>query len=106
MEELKIFPGSVHKGTRVLFFNLGEKEATQSFQLLQELRLKGIAGEMYHEATKFDKQFKYAEKKQIPYIVIIGEKELEAGTCNVKNLITGQQTTMTTATLLNHTFDL
>jgi histidyl-tRNA synthetase len=49
--------------------------------------------------AKFDKQFKYAEKKQIPYVVIIGAKELETGSCNVKNLQTGVQETVLFADL-------
>src|SRR5207249_5423298 len=49
MEELKLFPEAVHTGTRVLFFNLGEKECATAFNLLQALRQKGIAAEIYHE---------------------------------------------------------
>jgi histidyl-tRNA synthetase len=52
-----------------------------------------VAAELYHENSKFDKQFKYAEKKQIPFIVIIGTKELESSTCNIKELATGVQET-------------
>jgi histidyl-tRNA synthetase len=54
--------------------------------------------------VKFDKQFKYAEKKNIPYVIIIGEKELKENTCNVKNLSTGEQTTVTTPELLSYKF--
>jgi histidyl-tRNA synthetase len=46
---------------------------------------------LFHEQSKFDKQFKYAEKKNIPYAVIIGSKELEQGTCIVKDLAKGTQ---------------
>ena len=58
---------------------------------MQQLRSKGIACELYHEHAKFDKQFKYAEKKNIRYAVIIGSKELADGTCTLKNLQTGKQ---------------
>lgn len=91
MEELKLFPASVHTGTKVLFFNLGDAESKKAFELMQQLRNKGVASELFHENSKFDKQFKYAEKKQIPFIVILGSKELETGTCNVKELATGVQ---------------
>ncbi|RXK59175.1 histidine--tRNA ligase [Lacibacter luteus] len=94
MEELKLFPAGVHTGTKVLFFNLGDAESKKAFALMQELRSKGIAAELYHENSKFDKQFKYAEKKQIPFIVIIGTKELETNTCNIKELATGLQETV------------
>ena len=69
MEELGLFPQEVEQGTRVLFFNLGEAESRAAFGLLQGLREKNIAAELYHEAAKFDKQFKYAERKNIPFIV-------------------------------------
>ncbi len=104
LEELQLFPADVHVGTQVLFFNLGEQESKKSFELLQQLRQKGIRGELFHEQTKFDKQFKYAEKKSIPFIVILGEKELAAGTCNIKELSTGQQQTITFTDLLTYKF--
>lgn len=91
MEELNLFPTTVHSGTQVLFFNLGEKESSCAFQLMQELRHKNISCELFHESVKFDKQFKYAEKKNIPYVVIIGSKELEDKTCTIKNLQKGSQ---------------
>jgi histidyl-tRNA synthetase len=99
MEELQLFPADVHTGTKVLFFNLGDAESKQAFELVQQLRSKGVSCELYHENAKFDKQFKYAEKKQIPYVVIIGAKELETGSCNVKNLQTGVQETVLFADL-------
>jgi histidyl-tRNA synthetase len=100
MEELKLFPASVHTGTKVLFFNLGDAESKKAFELVQQLRNNGIASELFHENSKFDKQFKYAEKKQIPFIVILGSKELENGSCNVKELATGIQESLSFDALL------
>ncbi|HTH30667.1 MAG TPA: histidine--tRNA ligase [Lacibacter sp.] len=100
MEELKLFPASVHTGTKVLFFNLGDAESKKAFELMQQLRNNGIASELFHENSKFDKQFKYAEKKQIPFIVILGSKELENGSCNVKELATGIQESLSFDALL------
>lgn len=94
LEELQLFPEEVQRGTKVLFFNLGEDEAAKSFELMNQLRENGIAAELYHENSKFDKQFKYAEKKNIPNIVILGTKELAEGTCTVKNLLSGEQQTI------------
>ncbi|NTS42707.1 histidine--tRNA ligase [Flavisolibacter sp. BT320] len=91
MEELALFPEAVAEGTKVLFFNLGEEESKKAYGLLQQVRKVGIAGEIFHEAQKFDKQFKYAEKKGIPFIVIIGSSELAEGAAMVKDLRTGQQ---------------
>jgi len=94
MEELNLFPADIHISTQVLFFNLGIEESKKAFELMQQLRKKGISSELYHENIKFDKQFKYAEKKNIPYVVIIGEKELKEGICSVKTLSTGKQETI------------
>ena len=91
MEELKLFPQTVEQGTKVLFFNMGEAESRVAYRLLQQLRQKGIASEIYHEPAKFDKQFKYAEKRKIPFILILGTKELEAKSCTIKDLRNGEQ---------------
>ncbi len=99
MEELHLFPAEVHVGTEVLFFNMGEKESLFVLPVLQQLRAKGIRGEIYHESAKFDKQFKYAEKKNIPFVVIIGEEEMNSGTCKVKDIRNGEQKTVTISEL-------
>ena len=104
MEEKNLFPASVEQATQVLFFNLGENEAMQSYQLMMALRNKKIACEIYPEKSKFDKQFKYAEKKNIPTIVIIGSDELAAKKCTVKNLNSGQQDTITFEALMDYQF--
>ena len=104
MEELKLFPEEVQTGTKLLFFNLGNEESKKAFSLMQELRKRGISCEMFHEQTKMDKQFKYAEKKQIPYAVIIGTKEMEAGTCNLKDLRNGEQQSIQQDELLSYIF--
>ena len=104
MEEKNLFPASVEQATQVLFFNLGENEALQSYQLMLALRNKKIACEIYPEKSKFDKQFKYAEKKNIPTIVIIGSDELAAKKCTVKNLNSGQQDTITFEALMDYQF--
>ncbi len=104
MEELKLFPETVQTGTKVLFFNLGEAESKTAFELMQQLRDKGIACEIYHENAKFDKQFKYADKKGIAYAVIIGSKELQDGTCVIKDLKKGEQKTVEQGELMNERF--
>jgi len=104
LEELQLFPKDLQISTRVLFFNLGEAESKKAFELAQMLRARGISAELYHEATKFDKQFKYAEKKNIPYVIIIGEKELQEQTFNLKNLQTGVQSTLPFAELHSISF--
>jgi len=105
MEELKLFPEDIYIGTKVLFFNLGEEESKAAFNLMQQLRNNNIACEIYHETAKFDKQFKYADKKNIPYAVIIGAKELVEKTCNIKNLKTGKQETIQQSALSQFIFN-
>lgn len=104
LEELKLFPEDVHTGTQVLFFNLGESESKTAFSYMQQLRNKNIRCEIYHEQSKMDKQFKYAEKKNIPYAIIIGNRELENKTCAVKNLKSGEQQVITLNELVNFSF--
>ncbi|MFZ1529770.1 MAG: His/Gly/Thr/Pro-type tRNA ligase C-terminal domain-containing protein [Ferruginibacter sp.] len=88
---MNLFPQNVYQPVKALFFNLGEKEATAAFDQAGQLRANGIACELYHETAKMDKQFKYAEKKKIPFIIIIGSRELEAGEAVIKNLQKGEQ---------------
>lgn len=102
MEELQLFPDTVQVSTRVLFFNLGDAESKMAFGLLQALRKNNIAAELFHEQSKFDKQFKYAEKKNIPYAVIIGSKEMEQATCIVKDLTKGTQVEMAQSLLVEY----
>jgi histidyl-tRNA synthetase len=89
MEELKLMPEHLAKGTRALFFNMGESESAAAFRIMQDLREKNISAELYHEKAKFDKQFKYAEKKNIAFAVFIGANEIEQQVAEVKNLTTG-----------------
>lgn len=91
LEELNLFPQDVQVSTKALFFNMGEAESSFTFGIMQQLRSSGIACELYHEAAKINKQFTYAEKKNIPFVIIIGSKEMEEKNCGVKNLATGQQ---------------
>ena len=104
MEELALFPEEVQTGTQVLFFNLGIAESRKAFELMQQLREAGIRCEMFHEQAKFDKQFKYAEKKNIRYAVILGSKELEENGCVLRDLQSGEQKSLSQPALLEQLF--
>lgn len=104
LEELKLFPDDVFTGTQVLFFNMGTAESSTAFSAMQSLRRKGVRCELYHEQAKMDKQFKYAEKKNIGFIVIIGSQEIQNNTGVIKNLKTGAQETVALADLTNKLF--
>ncbi len=102
MEELKLFPEDVHAGTRALFFNMGETESKFAFEQMQQLRSNGISCELFHEQAKMDKQFKYADKKNIPFAIIIGSKEMELKNCVIKDLAKGEQNTIALQDLENY----
>lgn len=94
MEEMRLFPENLLTGTKVLFFNLGDEESLYAMNCMKILRENGISCELFHESVKMDKQFRYAEKKHIPYAVIIGSKELQSGEAVVKTLQNGTQETI------------
>jgi len=103
MEEMQLFPESVNTGSQALFFNLGE-DMLFVLKTMQQLRTAGIRCELYHEAAKFDKQFKYAERKKIPFAIIMGAKEVSTHTALVKDLRTGKQESVSLNNLGNCLF--
>jgi len=104
MEDLQLFPSEVQAGSQALFFNLGDAESRKAFELLGQLRNAGVRAELFHENSKFDKQFKYAERKNIPFIIIIGSKELAENNCMIKDLRNGKQISLPLEELVNFSF--
>jgi len=104
LEELQLFPSTAQQSTKVLFLNLGEQALPVAFNHVMQLRDKGIAAEVFHEQAKMDKQMKYADKRGIPYVVIIGESELQENVLSIKNLQTGQQEKIAAGELLGFAF--
>ncbi|MEO6819595.1 MAG: histidine--tRNA ligase [Ginsengibacter sp.] len=102
MEELGLFPINIETVTKVLFFNLGENESKFAYKIMQDCRKEGISAELFYENIKLDKQFKYATKKNIPFIVIIGSAEMDSMECVVKELATGIQEKMKINQLNNY----
>lgn len=94
MEELALFPEQLASGTKVLFVNIEPKAETHLIRYVYQLRAAGIAAEMYPDKAKFDKQMKYADKRNIPYVAIIGETELAEGILTLKDMKTGIQEKM------------
>jgi len=101
MTELNLFPADLDMSTKALFFNMGENESLFTLTCMKELRKNGIACEVFHEPQKIDKQFRYAERKKIPYVVIIGSREMEEKSCVVKTLKSGEQITIPVSSLVN-----
>ncbi len=92
LKGLDKFPKDATEGAKVLFTNMGAEEVNFSLPVIASLRGAGIACELYPDNTKLKKQFDYADKKQIPYLAIVGADEVAAGVVNLKNLSTGEQT--------------
>ena len=88
---LELFPEEVNCTTRVLFVNLGTAEEAAVLPLLRGLRDAGIAAEIYPESSKMKKQMEYANRRSIPYVVIIGSQELETESATVKDMRSGEQ---------------
>lgn len=88
------------EGTRVLFANFGGEDEKYSLKLLKQVRDAGIAAEIYLDAVKMGKQFKYADAKKIPFVAIIGENERKTNTITLKNMQSGEQFAVGFAELL------
>ena len=101
MTGLELFPEDVDCSTRVLFANLGHEEEAVSLELLAEVLKAEIAAEIYPECGKMKKQMEYANRRSIPYVVIIGSQELEAKSATVKNMRTGEQQQVAFGALAN-----
>lgn len=92
MYGLELFPEHANVTTKVLLVNFGGQEEIASMKLLQELRKRGIPSEIYPDCgTKMKKQMDYANRRGIPYVVIIGEDELSGGEVTLKDMAGGKQ---------------
>ncbi|MFC5195747.1 histidine--tRNA ligase [Bizionia hallyeonensis] len=91
LEELNLFPETVTKNIDVLFINFGEAEALFSLKAIKHLRLQGVNAELYPDDAKMKKQMNHANKRHIPFVVLVGDNEMEQGTYTLKNMISGEQ---------------
>ena len=91
MEELDLFPEQLATGSKVMLVNFGGENESYALSILQQLRKAGIAAEIYPDAVKFDKQMKYANKRNIPFVILPGDEERKEQLISLKNFITGEQ---------------
>jgi histidyl-tRNA synthetase len=91
LNQLDLYPKEAVNGTQLLFVNFGEKEAAYALHLLAQARAAGIRAEIYPDAAKMKKQMSYANEKQVPYVAIVGENEMNAGEVMLKNMVSGEQ---------------
>lgn len=101
MEELGLFPETVTTSTKVLFLNTDERHSLLIMEMLQKLRFQNISAEMYPDLIKIDKQYKYAENRNIPFVV----KEISEGLFTLKNLTKGYQVQVTIEDLIKRVKD-
>jgi histidyl-tRNA synthetase len=99
IEELNLFPETVTSVSKAIFINYGEKEVFYAMKAIKALRNSGVKVELYPDAVKVGKQFTYADKRAIPYAVIVGETELVEEKFGLKNLVTGEQLSVDFETL-------
>ena len=88
--------------TKVLFVNLGEQEQLASMRAVDALRTAGISAEVYPDSAKMKKQMEYANRRGIPYVVIIGSDELAEGMATLKDMQRGEQIKVAITDLVQH----
>ncbi len=91
LEELELFPETVAPSTKALFINFGEQEALYCYKVLNKLRKEGVTVELYPDNAKMKKQMGYANKRNIPFVILAGESEMKNDTFTVKNMLSGEQ---------------
>ncbi len=100
LEELNLFPDSTSASTQLLIVNFGEEACQHTLPLLYNLREAGIAAELYPNAAKLKKQMGYADAKQIPYVLLIGEEEMASSVYSLKDMASGEQQKVSAEQLL------
>lgn len=87
---------------KVLVTIFSPELASKSREIGRKLREQGINTEVYIEPEiRLDKQLKYADRKGIPYVVIVGPEEIKHKTVTLKNMKTGSQKTVSLKELLS-----
>lgn len=104
MEELNLFPADITHGTKVLLAYFDEPAQQYAYKILQQLRAAGVPSEMYPSVSKLAKQLDYANKKKIPFAIIIGSEEVESGILTFKNLNEGTQEKLTMEQLVERSW--
>lgn len=106
LEELNLFPEKTTEGVKVFFVNFGTVEATYALKAMKELRLEGIAVELYPDPVTSNKQMKkqmtYANRRNIPYVVLAGAEEIEKGVYSLKDMKKGEQKDVNLQQLIQH----
>ena len=100
LNQLDLYPKEAVNATQLLFVNFGDKEAAYCLPVLSAARDAGIRAEIYPDSAKMKKQMSYANDKNIPFVAIVGENEMNEGKLTLKNMTTGEQSLVTPEELL------
>ena len=100
LNQLDLYPKEAVNGTQLLFVNFGEAEAAYVLPVLMQAREAGIRAEIYPDSAKMKKQMGYANSKNIPFVALVGETEMNEGKVTLKNMTTGEQTLVTPEELI------
>ena len=101
LNTLDLYPKDSLTTTQVLFINFGEQETAYCLPIINKVRSQGIRAEIFPDAAKMKKQMSYANAKQIPFVVLAGENEMNAGKVTLKNMTTGEQSLLSTEELID-----
>ena len=91
LNQLELYPPTTAASVDLLFINFGEKEAAHCLKWARATREAGISTEVFPDATKMKKQMNYANARQIPFVALVGESEMEQNLIALKNMTTGEQ---------------
>ena len=100
LNQLDLYPKDAVNGTRLLFVNFGQAEAAYCLPVLAKVRAASVRAEIYPDSAKMKKQMSYANAKNIPFVAIAGETEMNEGKFTLKNMLTGEQHAVTADELL------
>ena len=100
LNQLDLYPQETITGTELLFVNFGQKEVSYSLPIIAKVREAGVRCEIYPDSVKMKKQMSYANAKQIPFVAIVGENEMQEGKVTLKNMTTGEQSLVTPVDLI------
>lgn len=91
LNQLNLYPKETAQSTRLLFINFGEKEAAYCLRVANQLRANGISVEVFPNAVKMKKQMNYANNRQVPFVALVGEEEMQEGLIALKDMESGTQ---------------
>ena len=100
LNALDLYPKDSVTTTQLLFINFGERETAYCLPIINKVRVQGIRAEIYPDAAKMKKQMSYANAKQIPFVALAGENEMQAGKITLKDMETGEQQLLTPEELI------